>query len=35
MIEENDLQWEERLKREVGLAQRRGQTKDKQAQMEP
>ena len=35
MVEENDLRWEEKLKREVGLARGRGQTKDKQAQMEP
>ena len=35
MVEENDLWWEEKLKREVGLARGRGQTKDKQAQTEP
>ena len=35
MIEENGLRWEEKLKREVGLARGRGQTKDKQAQTEP
>ena len=35
VIEENDLRWEEKLKREVGLARGKGQTKDKQAQTEP
>ena len=35
IIEENDLRWEEKLKREVGLASGRSPTKDKQAQMEP
>ena len=35
MVEENDLRWEEKLKREVSLARGRGQTKDKQVQTEP